>query len=70
MMLEEIAFLIVMTAIVTGALLQDRKECNNEKISVKKAIVTSAMVFIVMTILLIGLQGVTKIFIEIAKETR
>ena len=67
-MAEEIAFLIVMTVIITGALLQDREECNNEKISIKKAIVTSARVFIMMTVAWLCLNGAMRILIEAAKE--
>lgn len=65
-MAEEIAFLIVMTVIVAGALLQDREECKNEKISIKKALVTSAIVFIVITIAWVGLNGAMRLLLKVA----
>lgn len=65
-MAEEIAFLIVMTVIVAGALLQDREECNNEKIGIKKALATSAIVFIVMTVAWVGLNGAIRLLLDIA----
>lgn len=66
MSIEEIAFLIVMTVIIAGALLQDREECNNEKIGIKKALVTSAVVFIVMAVAWVSLNVAMKLLLNVA----
>ena len=66
MSIEEIAFLIVITVIVAVALLQDREECNNEKIGIKKALITSAIVFIVMAVAWVSLNVAMKLLLNVA----